>query len=127
MDELGPLEIKGKESMETYFLTESLANGLDQSFKPNGIPTVPEMIIEAIKDANNSGNPGLGPRGLKSYIRGRYWPGMPDRVPGPIAWRMWKRGELGKKGVSVFVADKALKHLHCRVVEREGSVITEPR
>ena len=74
------------------------ANGADHSRKPDGIPTMPEMIIEAIKHVNSMGAPGLDPVGLRSYIRGRYWPGMPDQAVGPIAWRMAKRGDLRNMG-----------------------------
>src|SRR6266446_2142473 len=83
---------------------EAPMNGEDHSRKPEGIPTVPDMIIEAIRHANSMGARGLDPKGLKAYIRGRYWPGMPDPVPGPIAWRMWKRGNLNKRGAIYSLA-----------------------
>jgi hypothetical protein len=76
---------------------EPIRNGEDHLYKPDGIPTVPEMILEAIRHANNMGARGLDPTGLRSYIRGRYWPGMPATATGPIAWRMWKRGDLKKE------------------------------
>jgi hypothetical protein len=74
------------------------AESPDAVGKPEGIPTIPEMIREAIQHARDLGAPGLRPKELTSYIRGRYWATMPDAAAGPIAWRMFKRGELGKDG-----------------------------
>jgi hypothetical protein len=75
-------------------------NGYDNNdhFKPEGLPFMTAMIIEAIRHANSLGAQGLDPAGLRSYIRGRYWPTVPATAVGPIAWRMWKREELTKRG-----------------------------
>ena len=64
--------------------------------KPAGLPSIPDMILEAVRHAQGLGASGLEPAGLTSYIRGRYWPNVPTNVVGPTAWRMWKRRELGK-------------------------------
>jgi len=69
-----------------------------RAVKPDNIPTMPEMIIEALKLAESQGAPGLEPNGMVSYIRGRWWQDAPTESVGPIAWRMWKRGELLKEG-----------------------------
>jgi hypothetical protein len=66
--------------------------------KPEGLPSIPDMILEAIRHTHGLGAPGLNPAGLISFIRGRYWPNAPANVVGPTAWRMWKRGELAKDG-----------------------------
>ena len=71
----------------------------EDSSKPGGIPTTPVMIAEAVSDAHSRGSPGLEPLGMLSYIQARYWPGASVNNIGPIAWRMWKRGQLVKKGV----------------------------
>jgi hypothetical protein len=68
------------------------------SGKPDGIPAISEMILEALSHAHGLGAPGLKPKGLTSYIRGRYWPNAPAVAVGPIAWRMFKRGQLSKIG-----------------------------
>src|ERR1700730_9336234 len=62
--------------------------------KPAGIPSVPDMIEEALEHGRDMGAAGLRPAGLVSYIRGKYWPGAETSDVGPIAWRMWKRGDL---------------------------------
>lgn len=66
--------------------------------KPPGTPTIPEMIFEALKDAASKGSPGLQPAGMTSFIAGRWWPEVPGVAVSPIAWRMWKRGQLVKDG-----------------------------
>jgi Fe-S-cluster formation regulator IscX/YfhJ len=66
--------------------------------KPEGLPSIPDMILEAIRHAYSLGATGLDPAGLNSYVRGRYWPTVPGNIVGPTAWRMWKRGELMKDG-----------------------------
>src|SRR5438552_329241 len=40
--------------------------------KPEGLPTVPEMIFEALRVAHGQGKRGLEPAGLTSYIRDKY-------------------------------------------------------
>lgn len=76
--------------------TESEVSG-DLEAKPKGLPPMTEMITEALKHARELGASGLEPAGMVSYIRGRYWPNAPTQAVGPIAWRMWKRGELEKR------------------------------
>jgi hypothetical protein len=66
--------------------------------KPEGLPSIPDMILEAIRHTHGLGAPGLDPAGLTSFIRGRHWPSVLANVVGPTAWRMWKRGELAKDG-----------------------------
>lgn len=77
---------------------ETDATPAGRSAKPSGIPKMPEMIREALAHAHELGSPGLEPSGIVSFIQGRWWPGIPAISVGPIAWRMWKRGELVKEG-----------------------------
>ncbi len=62
--------------------------------KPENIPPVPDMIIEALRDAQQKGAPGLTPSGLLSYIKQRYWSDARSPDVGSTAWRMWKDGRL---------------------------------
>jgi hypothetical protein len=62
--------------------------------KPEGIPMVPEMIIEALNCALSDGRAGLRVSELIAFIRDRYWPDAPTNSVGPVAWRMSKTGEL---------------------------------
>ncbi|MFI5016029.1 MAG: hypothetical protein ACHQAY_27150 [Hyphomicrobiales bacterium] len=66
--------------------------------KPENTPPMTEMIFEALNDAAKRGAPGLEPSGIASYIRGKWWSNAPSTAIGPIAWRMWKRNQIGKRG-----------------------------
>ena len=46
------------------------------SAKPVGLPTVREMIVLAIQNANKAGKVGLAPKGMTKFIRLNYWPAM---------------------------------------------------
>jgi hypothetical protein len=72
----------------------ALAGGTSR--KPSDVPPVPEMIIEALQNAAESGAPGLTPTGLLSYVRQKYWPDAQNADVGSTAWRMWKDGRLIK-------------------------------
>jgi hypothetical protein len=62
--------------------------------KPQGLPSVPEMILQALVDAAD----GLRPRDITQTIRREWWPGMPgDRVL-TTAFRMAREGRLAKDG-----------------------------
>lgn len=64
--------------------------------KPEGLPAVSDMIIEALVHALSMGSPGLMPAGLLSYIRGKWWSEARSNDVGPIAWRMWQNDALDK-------------------------------
>ncbi len=64
--------------------------------KPDGVPAVPNMIFEALKDAAEKGAPGLTPAGLLSFVQQKYWPNAKGPDIGSAAWRLWKKGRLTK-------------------------------
>jgi hypothetical protein len=66
--------------------------------KPEGIPSIPDMITEAVRDALERGDKGVEPVMMTAFIRARWWPGVSPEKVSPIAWRMWRRGQLTKKG-----------------------------
>jgi hypothetical protein len=70
--------------------------------KPNGIPTMPEMIFEALRKDKEEDildlNAGLEPKEMMKFIAEKYWPDVRSELVGPIAWRMWKQGRLLKEG-----------------------------
>jgi hypothetical protein len=72
------------------------ADAIDVRRKPEGIPPVPEMILEALKEAEGEGKPGLAPQSLLAYVRNKYWPEAGNSDIGSTAWRMWKDGRLAK-------------------------------
>jgi len=65
--------------------------------KPPNTPTIPDMISEALHDALRRGVPGLEPKEMTDYIAAKWWPNVPSVAVSPIAWRMWKRGDLRKE------------------------------
>ena len=73
--------------------------------KPEGTPTVTEMILQVLKDAQDnlkSVRTGLEPREIAAEIAKRWWPDVTINAVGPIAWRMYKKGALTKRGSRYF-------------------------
>jgi hypothetical protein len=75
--------------------------------KPAGLPTVPEMIIEALRHAHGLGAPGLEPAGIVSFIRGRYWPNAPSQSITPTVWRMWSKDKKLEKHDALYALPEA--------------------
>jgi len=72
--------------------------------KPSSLPTVPEMIMEALVSDRDRGGAGLRPKDILRYIRETYWPDAPSDAVGPVAWRMWsKEGRIEKSGDVYFI------------------------
>ena len=64
--------------------------------KPTGIPTMPEMIVDALL---STGAPqGLLPKEILEFIAFKFWPEVRPELVSPIAWRMAKEGRLIKDG-----------------------------
>jgi len=72
-------------------------NANPPSGKPSGVPPVPEMIIEALREAEAAGKHGLSPADMLAFVQRKYWPGAANSDVGSTAWRMWKKdGRLRK-------------------------------
>jgi hypothetical protein len=69
------------------------SEGTDQG-KPLGIPTLPEMIIEAMRADNGGG--GIQPSAALSFIRQKYWPTVKGADVSSTMWRMAQEGRLFK-------------------------------
>jgi hypothetical protein len=65
--------------------------------KPPHLPTIPDMIFAALRDAREQGKPGMWPRELVAFIRKTYWPEAPAEPINPIAWRMWSKDRTLEK------------------------------
>jgi hypothetical protein len=65
--------------------------------KPEGIPTMPQMILEALYEAKARGVRGLEPKEITNFIAERWWPAVTINAVGPIAWRMHKGDRLSKR------------------------------
>lgn len=74
--------------------------------KPEGTPPVSEMIQLALQNAHRHGKEGLTPQGILEVVRAAWWPSASTDSVGPIAWRMWKQGKLGKEGSVYFRLDR---------------------
>jgi hypothetical protein len=70
---------------------------IESSGKPEGIPTMPEMIFEALKDARAKGQRGLEPKDIAAFIAAKWWPDVKINNVGPIAWRLHKSDRLAKR------------------------------
>lgn len=66
--------------------------------KPEGTPSVPEMIMILLWEAREAGAAGLEPKEMTARIAEAWWPDVRGDAVSPIAWRMWKRGQLEKDG-----------------------------
>ena len=64
--------------------------------KPEDIPTMPEMIREALRFAKLRGKPGLEPKEMAEFSASKWWQEVDPVSVSPIAWRMMKRGDLIK-------------------------------
>ncbi|MFD1704825.1 hypothetical protein ACFSCV_17605 [Methylopila henanensis] len=73
--------------------------------KPEGAPTVPEMILTLLKEARAEGRVGLEPREMVQRVARRWWPDVRTEAVGSIAWRMWKREQLRKDGPVYMLPD----------------------
>ncbi len=65
--------------------------------KPEGIPTMPQMIYEALRDAKARGQKGLEPKDITAFIAAKWWPDVKINNVGPIAWRLYKSEKLAKR------------------------------
>lgn len=71
--------------------------------KPANIPTMPDMIITVLGMPAVSLYGGLEPADIRDLIAKKWWPEVRPDVVGPIAWRMWKRGQLRKNGTKYLL------------------------
>jgi hypothetical protein len=76
---------------------EAAPTAAESTGKPEGIPTMPEMIFEALKDAKARGLKGLEPKDITAFIAGKWWPDVKINNVGPIAWRLYKSERLAKR------------------------------
>ena len=75
--------------------------------KPDGIPTMPEMITAVLSENSYRG---MSPKDIMAEIARRWWPAVSSEYVGPIAWRMWKQGRLEKDG-AVYALPRQIQEL----------------
>jgi hypothetical protein len=79
----------------------------ESSGKPEGIPTMPEMIVAALKDAKANGLKGLEPKDMAAFIATKWWPAVPINAVGPVAWRMYNNKDRLTKRQSRYFLPRA--------------------
>lgn len=70
----------------------------DGAPRPEGIPTLAEMIDEVLADFEKMGRVGLSGRDLVTQIGLRYWPGVGWNSVLPTALRLVKKGRFARDG-----------------------------
>jgi hypothetical protein len=95
---LGPINSPDGMTTSTPFIVNSarIMTGPAVARKPSGIPTAPEMIIEALTAAAERGMAGMTPFDLLGYVKQKYGPDANNSDVGSTAWRLWKDGRLMK-------------------------------
>jgi hypothetical protein len=84
--------------------THDVADGGISTDKPSDLPTMPEMIIDALTDARKNGKRGLAPKEIVQCIREKWWANVPPESVGPVAWRMWNKDhKLTKRETRYFL------------------------
>jgi hypothetical protein len=98
---LASLDAEPEPEMEVTLTAADLVVG----GKPEGIPTMPDMIFEALKDAKARGLKGLEPKDITAFIAAKWWPSVKINNVGPIAWRLYKNERLTKRQAKYRLPD----------------------
>jgi hypothetical protein len=81
-------------SGESVNATSAATKIVERAAKPDGIPTIPEMIFGALRESSSHGKYWLEPSEIRDYIRQRWWPMAHTNNIGPIVWKMGKDKKL---------------------------------
>jgi hypothetical protein len=68
----------------------------EKPLKPDGLPTVADMVLTVLKDA---GPGGLRPPQVTRVLRTRWWPDIPNERAAQTMYSMAKAGRLRKHGL----------------------------
>jgi hypothetical protein len=93
------------EELVTYpEATEGLAKVVREharkQVKPDGLPTLVEMIVAVLAEAAKQGRDSLAPREIRAAIRKRWWPDAPHHVVSSAVWRLGNMDRLRKVGAA---------------------------
>jgi len=89
--------------------------------KPTEIPSVPDMIIEALTEANDRLNvDSLTPSAILSFVQQKYWPDAKSADVGSTAWRMWKDGRLTRPQEGLYGLPNG-RSSHPNLLEQVGT------
>jgi hypothetical protein len=73
--------------------------------RPDGVPTLPEMIRLVLMAAAKEGEPALTGAQIRDRIAKRWWPGVGHNLVTPTAWRLADTGRLKKEGTAYSLPD----------------------
>jgi len=85
---------------------ETKSDGGRGAARPNGLPTLFEMVTYVLRDAESNG---LTSSEIVAKIRARYWPGLISSQIMPSVYRFVKEKRLGKRGDKFHLLPKAGK------------------
>ncbi len=80
---------------------------LSAARKPEGTPTMPDMILDILNHRHARGLPGATVGDMKVFIAAKWWPDVTSTEINPIAWRMAKRGQIIKDGAAYSIPANA--------------------
>lgn len=75
--------------------------------KPEGLPTMSDMILAALRDARARSSIGMMPAEVTAFIRKNYWPEVLPEAVTPIVWRMWKKDRVLEKDGAHYTLPEA--------------------
>lgn len=93
-----PFSVPSFEPSPPVFTPSTTSPLMATGGKPEGTPTMPEMIIQILENRGDYGLPGATVKQIASDIGSKWWPAVTTTEINPIAWRMAKRGQIIKEG-----------------------------
>lgn len=80
-------------------VVESKDQAAPKTPKPDGLPTMPELILMALRQTSHP----LEPREIAEVIRRNWWPDVDGKKIGSIVWRLNNRDDIQKvEGTSTY-------------------------
>jgi hypothetical protein len=71
---------------------------LRQKRKPDGLPSVPDMVLTVLENGADEKPKGMKPREIAAIIRKMWWPDVPMPAVGAAAWTLAGKGRLENHG-----------------------------
>jgi hypothetical protein len=97
-------------------LSEAASAVLEQharkQVKPDGLPTLTEMIVTVLAEAVRQGRDSLAPREIRAVVRKRWWPDVPYPVIASAVWRLGKADRLRKVGGGQYGLNDGRQSVH---------------
>jgi hypothetical protein len=75
--------------------------------KPDGTPTMPEMISAILIEAETEGHVKLESQEIIQRVRAKWWPDAQSNDISPLLWRLSKTGKLIKMGTAYALPSRS--------------------